>query len=224
VMLGPVDQGHLHRRPRQPPGREQPGEPAPDDHYPAGARCCGHGSPRPFVASCGLKGHRDRASACGHRPDEGIAGAGALLAPPSLPRRGVTELVFVLVLRRIWIHQDVARAAWASVSVVCVTRGCSRAVGEPTGRRRGLTGIGCAVGRTGPGGTSRGQDGITRPGVWWVRQRPYAEAASGWADAIRGEPGLPLPMPSSTRVPLVRSRRSASHRTSPGTCRICLGG
>src|SRR5215472_16452355 len=32
----------------------------------------------------------------------------------------ITELVFVLVLRRVWIHQDVARAAWASVSVVCV--------------------------------------------------------------------------------------------------------
>ena len=30
----------------------------------------------------------------------------------------VTELVFVLVLRRVWIRQDVARAAWASVTVV----------------------------------------------------------------------------------------------------------
>ena len=45
----------------------------------------------------------------------------------------VTELVFVLVLRRIWIRQDVARAAWASVPVVCVTRAVFRAVGEPTG-------------------------------------------------------------------------------------------
>ncbi len=32
----------------------------------------------------------------------------------------ITELVFVLVLRRLWIHQDVARAAWAAVTVVCV--------------------------------------------------------------------------------------------------------
>src|SRR6516225_3046585 len=32
----------------------------------------------------------------------------------------VTELVFVLVLRRVWIRQDIARAAWASVLVVCV--------------------------------------------------------------------------------------------------------
>src|SRR5262250_1164151 len=33
----------------------------------------------------------------------------------------ITELVFVLVLRRVWIHQDVARAAWVSVGAVCVT-------------------------------------------------------------------------------------------------------
>ena len=45
----------------------------------------------------------------------------------------VTELVFVLVLRRVWIHQDVARAAWASVTVVCVTLGVFLAVGEPSG-------------------------------------------------------------------------------------------
>jgi len=45
----------------------------------------------------------------------------------------VTELVFVLVLRRVWIHQDVARAAWTSVSVVCVTLAVFLAVGEPTG-------------------------------------------------------------------------------------------
>jgi len=45
----------------------------------------------------------------------------------------VTELVFVLVLRRVWIRQDVARAAWASVSVVCVSLAVFLAVGEPTG-------------------------------------------------------------------------------------------
>jgi len=45
----------------------------------------------------------------------------------------VTELIFVLVLRRVWIHQDVARAAWASVGVVCVALAVFLAVGEPTG-------------------------------------------------------------------------------------------
>jgi hypothetical protein len=47
------------------------------------------------------------------------------------------------------------------------------------------------AGRTGPGGTSRGLDGITRPGVWWVSSVLTAEAASGRAGAVRGEPDLP---------------------------------
>jgi drug/metabolite transporter (DMT)-like permease len=45
----------------------------------------------------------------------------------------ITELIFSLVLRRVWIHQDVARAAWGSVGVVCVTLAVFLAVGEPTG-------------------------------------------------------------------------------------------
>jgi drug/metabolite transporter (DMT)-like permease len=45
----------------------------------------------------------------------------------------ITELVFTLVLRRVWIHQDLARAAWVSVSVVCVALAVFLAVGEPTG-------------------------------------------------------------------------------------------
>jgi drug/metabolite transporter (DMT)-like permease len=45
----------------------------------------------------------------------------------------ITELVFVLVLRQVWIHQDIARAAWASVGVVCVALAVSLSVGEPTG-------------------------------------------------------------------------------------------
>ncbi|MGO9082846.1 MAG: DMT family transporter [Streptosporangiaceae bacterium] len=45
----------------------------------------------------------------------------------------VTELVFVLVLRRIWIRQDVARAAWAAVLVVCAALAVFLTVAEPTG-------------------------------------------------------------------------------------------
>jgi drug/metabolite transporter (DMT)-like permease len=45
----------------------------------------------------------------------------------------ITELVFVLVLRRVWIHQDVARAAWVAVLVVCVALGVFLTVAEPTG-------------------------------------------------------------------------------------------
>jgi hypothetical protein len=45
----------------------------------------------------------------------------------------VTELVFVLVLRRMWIHQDVAAAAWASVLVVCLALAVFLIAAEPTG-------------------------------------------------------------------------------------------
>jgi drug/metabolite transporter (DMT)-like permease len=45
----------------------------------------------------------------------------------------VTELVFVLVLRRVWIRQDVARAAWAAVAVVCGALTVFLTVAEPTG-------------------------------------------------------------------------------------------
>ena len=47
----------------------------------------------------------------------------------------VTELVFVLVLRRVWIRQDVARAAWAAVAVVCVALAVFLTAAEPTGGR-----------------------------------------------------------------------------------------
>ena len=45
----------------------------------------------------------------------------------------VTELVFVLVLRRVWIRQDVARAAWTAVLVVCGALAVFLTVAEPTG-------------------------------------------------------------------------------------------
>ena len=45
----------------------------------------------------------------------------------------VTELVFVLILRWVWIQQDVARAAWAAVSVVCAALAVFLTVAEPSG-------------------------------------------------------------------------------------------
>jgi drug/metabolite transporter (DMT)-like permease len=45
----------------------------------------------------------------------------------------VTELVFVLVLRRLWIRQDVARAAWAAALVVCGALAAFLVAAEPTG-------------------------------------------------------------------------------------------
>jgi drug/metabolite transporter (DMT)-like permease len=47
----------------------------------------------------------------------------------------VTELVFVLLMRRMWFRQDIARAAWAAAAVVCVALGVFLAVAEPTGGR-----------------------------------------------------------------------------------------
>ena len=76
----------------------------------------------------------------------------------------ITELIFGLVLRRVWIHQDVAGAAWASVGVVCVTLAVFLAVGEPTGGRPG-SGLTCRGGEGRPavpgfrGAQVRGQNG-----------------------------------------------------------------
>jgi drug/metabolite transporter (DMT)-like permease len=45
----------------------------------------------------------------------------------------ITELVFVLALRRVWIHQQIAAAAWASVLVVCVALAVFLIAAEPSG-------------------------------------------------------------------------------------------
>ena len=45
----------------------------------------------------------------------------------------ITELIFVLVLRRAWIHQDVARAAWAAAFIVCASLAVFLAAAEPSG-------------------------------------------------------------------------------------------
>ncbi len=45
----------------------------------------------------------------------------------------VTELVFVLVLRRVWVRQDVVRAAWAAALVVCGALAAFLWAAEPTG-------------------------------------------------------------------------------------------
>jgi drug/metabolite transporter (DMT)-like permease len=45
----------------------------------------------------------------------------------------ITELIFVLVLRRVWIRQDVARAAWAAAFIVCASLGVFLWAAEPSG-------------------------------------------------------------------------------------------
>jgi hypothetical protein len=45
----------------------------------------------------------------------------------------VTELVFALVLRRLWVHQDIAKTAWTAAGVTCVALAVFLAVAEPHG-------------------------------------------------------------------------------------------
>jgi drug/metabolite transporter (DMT)-like permease len=45
----------------------------------------------------------------------------------------VTELVFALVLRRVWIHQEIRRVTWGAAALVCGTLALFVAVSEPTG-------------------------------------------------------------------------------------------
>jgi drug/metabolite transporter (DMT)-like permease len=45
----------------------------------------------------------------------------------------VTELVFVLVLRRVWIGQDITGAAWVAAGVVCVSLALFLGLAEPAG-------------------------------------------------------------------------------------------
>lgn len=47
----------------------------------------------------------------------------------------VSELVFVLLLRRMWIRQQVATAAWSSALVVCLALAVFLITAEPTGGR-----------------------------------------------------------------------------------------
>jgi drug/metabolite transporter (DMT)-like permease len=45
----------------------------------------------------------------------------------------VTELVFVLLMRRMWFRQDIAGAAWGAAAVVCVAIAAFLSVAEPSG-------------------------------------------------------------------------------------------
>jgi hypothetical protein len=48
----------------------------------------------------------------------------------------VTELVFALVLRRVWIHQHIANTAWTGALVTCVALAVFLAAAEPHGGRQ----------------------------------------------------------------------------------------
>jgi drug/metabolite transporter (DMT)-like permease len=104
----------------------------------------------------------------------------------------VTELVFVLVLRWVWLHQDVARAAWAAVSVVCVSLAVFLTVAEPSGGHpsptaRAWVSAGLAFGGTIAVLTALGRAGspvrraavlATAAGLTWALEATFLKTAT----------------------------------------------
>jgi len=120
----------------------------------------------------------------------------------------VTELVFVLVLRRVWIHQRVAAAAWASVLVVCLALAVFLIAAEPTGGRltpetkqwlsAGLVFGGVIVvltllGRTGPPARRAAVFAIAAA-LTWAMEATFLKAATDTLTAF-GIPGMLIRWP-----------------------------
>jgi hypothetical protein len=104
----------------------------------------------------------------------------------------VTELVFVLVLRRVWIHQDVAAAAWASVLVVCLALSVFLIAAEPSGGQPapqtrqwlstalvlgGAIAVLTALGRAGPP-ARRAAVFAAAAGLAWALEATFLKAAT----------------------------------------------
>jgi hypothetical protein len=115
----------------------------------------------------------------------------------------VTELVFVLVLRRVWIRQDVAAAAWASVLVVCLALAVFLIAAEPTGGQPapqtkewlsaglvfgGAIAVLAVLGRAGPP-LRRAAVFAAAAGLAWALEATFLKAATDTLTAF-GIPGL----------------------------------
>ena len=120
----------------------------------------------------------------------------------------VTELAFVLVLRRVWIRQDVAAAAWVSVAVVCVALAVFLIAAEPSGGRpapetkqwlsAGLAfGVAIAVlvmlGRAGPP-IRRAAVFAAAAALTWALEATFLKAATDTLTAF-GIPGMLIRWP-----------------------------
>jgi drug/metabolite transporter (DMT)-like permease len=120
----------------------------------------------------------------------------------------VTELAFVLVLRRVWIHQRVAAAAWASVLVVCLALGVFLIAAEPTGGRLtpetkqwlsavlvfgGAIVVLTLLGRTGPP-TRRAAAFAIAAALTWAMEATFLKAATDTLTAF-GIPGMLIRWP-----------------------------
>lgn len=110
----------------------------------------------------------------------------------------VVELVFALVLRRVWIHQDVAAAAWAGAVAACAGLAVFLVAAEPRGGHAGPTASHWAVaivaclavvavlsllGLGGPPG-SRAALRALAAGVTWALEAAFIKTAT--EDAAEG--------------------------------------
>ena len=115
----------------------------------------------------------------------------------------VTELVFVLALRRVWIRQRVAAAAWASVVVVCLALTVFLIAAEPSGGHPvpdtrewlsavlvfgGVIVVLTALGRTGPP-VRRAAVFAAAAALTWAMEATFLKAATDTLTAF-GIPGM----------------------------------
>jgi drug/metabolite transporter (DMT)-like permease len=120
----------------------------------------------------------------------------------------ITELVFVLVLRRVWFRQQVAASAWASVVVVCLALAVFLVAAEPSGGRPvpdtkqwlsavlvfgGVIAVLTALGRTGPP-TRRAAVFAIAAGLTWAMEATFLKAATDTLTAF-GIPGMLIRWP-----------------------------
>jgi drug/metabolite transporter (DMT)-like permease len=120
----------------------------------------------------------------------------------------VTELVFVLALRRVWFRQRVAAAAWASVVVVCLALGVFLIAAEPTGGQPvpqtkewlsaglvfgGVIVVLTALGRTGSP-MRRAAVFATAAALSWAMEATFLKAATDTLAAF-GIPGMLIRWP-----------------------------
>ena len=120
----------------------------------------------------------------------------------------ITELVFVLVLRRVWFHQRVAAAAWSSVVVVCVSLAVFLIAAEPSGGQLtpdtrewlsavlafgGATVVLTALGRTGPPTRRAAVFGVAAA-LTWAMEATFLKAATDTLTAF-GIPGMLIRWP-----------------------------
>jgi drug/metabolite transporter (DMT)-like permease len=120
----------------------------------------------------------------------------------------ITELVFVLALRRVWIHQRIAAAAWVSVLVVCASLAVFLIAAEPTGGQAtpetkqwlsaslvfgGTIVVLTALGRTGSP-VRRAAVFAVAAGLTWAMEATFLKAATDTLAAF-GIPGMLIRWP-----------------------------